>query len=684
MAKKSDGADLRTVRNIGIAAHIDAGKTTLTERILYYTGASHKIGEVHDGEAHMDTMAEEQAHGITIMAAVTQCPWRDHLIQIVDTPGHVDFTIEVERSMRVLDGAVIVLDAVRGVEPQTETVWRQASQFDLPRMIFINKMDRPGADFERAMETVKKRLGGNPIPVGVPTEDGRLLNLITKEVSTFSGTLGADVSVAQAEDALWEEWAHLHEAMLLGLADHDDEIALIVLDDEVPDENMIWKALKDLTLTGKIQPCFGGSALKNHGVQPLLDAILRILPCPLDCPPPTAETPKGTKETIEMVDDGPLAALAFKVQLWDGRRHVFARVYRGTLSPGDTIAIAGSDKKNERVARIFDVDANKKKRIEKAHAGQIVLLAGLRHVTTGDTICAPDHPVLLERIQLRDPVLGLAIEAQSSKDEEKLLEALNKFQEEDPTLKLDEDPDTGERILRGMGELHLQIAFERLKREFKLDVRAGKPSVVTKETISSIGKGRSEFHRVIDTAEETLEMKAYCRATVTPKPRGEGNSFSLEPKVLPTGTLLTEGQTKAVINGAKDAAYAGPIQGAELQDVAVSIDEVETFGSISSPQAIRVAVAEAVRNALADAGGALLQPIMDTEVVVPEEYMGGVLGDLQSRKAMIQETNTAFGISTIRCDAPLLGLLGYTTTLRSMTKGRGQFTMSFDRFDSTQ
>lgn len=684
MAQKTKGADLKNVRNIGIAAHIDAGKTTLTERILYYTGASHKIGEVHDGEAHMDTMAEEQAHGITIMAAVTQCPWRDHLIQIVDTPGHVDFTIEVERSMRVLDGAVIVLDAVRGVEPQTETVWRQANQFDLPRMIFINKMDRPGADFERAMETVAKRLGGNPIPVGIPTEDGRLLNLITREVSSFSGTLGSEVTVEQADDELWAEWSHLHEAMLMGLADQDDEIAMLVLEDEVPTEDMIWNSLKALTLTGVIQPCFGGSALKNHGVQPLLDAVLRILPCPLDCPASTAETSKGSTEAVEMVDDGPLAALAFKVQLWDGRRHVFARIYRGTLTPGDTIAIAGSDKKNERVARIFDVDANKKKRIEKAHAGQIILLAGLRHVTTGDTICAPDHQVLLERIQLRDPVLGLAIEAQSSKDEEKLIEALNKFQEEDPTLKLDEDPDTGERILRGMGELHLQIAFERLKREFKLDVRAGKPSVVTKETISAVGKGKSEFHRVIETGEDTLEMKAFCKATVKPTDRGSGNSFSLSPVVRPAGALLTDGQTQAVINGAKDAAYAGPIQGAELQDVEVTIDELETFGSLSNPQAIRVAVAEAVRNALANANGSLLQPIMDTEIVVPEEYMGGVLGDLQSRKALIQETNTEFGVSTIRCDAPLLGLLGYTTTLRSMTKGRGQFTMSFDRFDTTQ
>ena len=683
MAKSSKSTDLRKVRNIGIAAHIDAGKTTLTERILYYTGASHKIGEVHDGEAHMDYMAEEQAHGITIMAAVTQCPWREHLIQIVDTPGHVDFTIEVERSMRVLDGAVIVLDGVRGVEPQTETVWRQANQFDLPRMFFINKMDRPGADFERAMETIAARLDGTPIPVGVPTEEGGLLHLIEKKVYSFSGKLGSEVTVEDADEALWGEWEHLHEAMLMGLADHNDDIAMMVLEDEEPDQDMIWEALQQATLTGDIHPCFGGSALKNHGVQPLLDAVLRILPCPLDRPPSTGEDSKGSAEEVAMVDDGPLAALAFKVQLWEGRRHVFARIYRGTLSAGDTIAVPGSDRKNERIARIFDVDANKKSRIETARAGQIVLLAGLRYATTGDTLCDPSHPVLLARIETRAPVLGLAIEAQSSNDEEKLMEALNKFQEEDPTLKLDEDPDTGERILRGMGELHLQIAFERLKREFKLDVRAGKPSVVTKETIASSGSGVSEFHRLIETPDDTLELKASSKARVAPRERGTGNAIELAPKVLPAGTLLTDAQSKAIENGAKDAAYAGPIQGAELQDVSITIDQVEVFGSSSTPQAIRVSVAEAVRNAIANAGGSLLQPIMETEVVVPEEYMGGVLGDLQARKAMIQETVTEFGISTIRCDAPLQGLLGYTTALRSMTKGRGQFTMSFSRFDTT-
>ena len=682
MAKGKTVTDLAHVRNTGIAAHIDAGKTTLTERILFYTGASHKIGEVHDGEAHMDYLAEEQAHGITIMAAVTQCPWNDHLIQIVDTPGHVDFTIEVERSMRVLDGAVVVLDAVSGVEPQTETVWRQANKFNLPRMFFINKMDRPGADYERSMETIRKRLGGNPLPVGVPL-DGALVNLVDRTISTFSGNLGSEVTTTPCDDSTWEQVEELHETLMLGLADFNDEIAMAVLDDgELPSADEIWATIKEATLAGEIHPCFGGSALKNQGVQPLLDAVLKVLPSPLEVPPSVGHTLDGEEVEVEMTDDGSLAALAFKVQLLEGRRHVFARIYRGVLKPGDTIAIPGSDKKNERIARIFDVDANKKKRLEEARAGQIVLLAGLRWTTTGDTICTPDEPVILERIQTRAPVLGLAIEASSSKDEEKLLDALNKFQEEDPTLKLEEDPETGERILRGMGELHLQIAFERLKREFNLDVRAGKPSVVTRETILNAATADALFDRVIEQPTGALEMKAGATASVTPLGREGGTEFEVEPTVSPEGAHLSEEQLMAVNSGARDAAYAGPVQGMALQDLKITIDAIDTFGAASTPQAIRVAVAEAVRNAIHKGNGVLLQPIMKTDVVVPDEYMGGVLGDLQSRKAMIQETLSEAGVTTIKCDTPLASLLGYTTSLRSMTQGRGQFTMEFDRFDT--
>ena len=409
----------QTVRNIGIAAHIDAGKTTLTERVLYYTGSNHKIGEVHDGAAHMDYMAEEQAHGITITSAVTQCPWKDHLIQIVDTPGHVDFTIEVERAMRVLDGAIIVLDAVRGVEPQTETVWRQASRFDIPRVIFVNKMDRPGADFENAMATLAKRLKGNPIPVCVPM-DGAVVNLVDQTVTTFSGDRGSEVSVAPITDELAEATAEHRETMLLSAAEFDPSLEDVVLGGEEADPAQVWAALRKGTISGAIHPCFGGSALRNWGVQPVLDGVISVLPAPKDRPPTKAITlADDSTELVEMEDKGPLAALAFKVQLWDGRRHVFARIYRGTLSAGDKIQIAGSGRE-ERVARIFDVNAGNKKRIDTAVAGQIVLLAGLKHATTGDTLCRADHEVLLERIESRAPVLGLAIEPERSQDDPEL------------------------------------------------------------------------------------------------------------------------------------------------------------------------------------------------------------------------------------------------------------------------
>ncbi|MBC8454893.1 MAG: GTP-binding protein, partial [Deltaproteobacteria bacterium] len=393
------------VRNIGIAAHIDAGKTTLTERVLFYTGASHKIGEVHDGQAPMDYLAEEQAHGITITSAVTQCPWNDHLIQIVDTPGHVDFTIEVERAMRVLDGAVIVLDAVHGVEPQTETVWRQASHFDIPRVIFVNKMDRPGADYDRSMATIAKRLDGNPVPVCVPTDEHTVVNLVNGRVISFSGERGEVVTESELTDALREATAGYRETMLLSAAEFDPTLEDVALEGGDADPAQVWAALRKGTIAGAIQPCFSGSALRNWGVQPLLDGVIQLLPAPKDRPPTQAIHLKtDTTEVVEMTDDGPLAALAFKVQLWDGRRHVFARIYRGTLNAGDKVRIAGSDV-DERVARIFDVNAGSKRRINTAHAGQIILMAGLKYTTTGDTLCRAEHEVLLARIDSRDPVL---------------------------------------------------------------------------------------------------------------------------------------------------------------------------------------------------------------------------------------------------------------------------------------
>ncbi len=674
--------DLQFVRNIGIAAHVDAGKTTLTERILFYTGANHRIGEVHDATAHMDYLPEEKEHGITITTAVTRCPWKDHLIQVVDTPGHVDFTIEVERSMRVLDGAVIVMDGVRGVEPQTETVWRQANKVEIPRMIFINKMDKPGADFYQAMETVRERLKGNPVPVCIPLDDCSVINLVDLTRMTFSGEKGEVFTIGDIPSEYDDLVAEQRENMLMAAAEQDEELEELVLMEEEFTTEQVWAALAKGTLEGTIQPTFGGSALKNWGVQALLDGVLKLLPDPLSRPASPGKRLDGSETLVEMTDEGSLIALAFKVQMWDGRRHVFARIYRGILSEKQQIKVVGK-KKVERVARVFDIDANSKRKIAQAHAGQIVLLSGLRHVTTGDTICATDgEEILLEAIDTKEPVLGLAIEADSSKDEEKMLEAIAKICEEDPTVRFEEDEETGQRILRGMGELHLQIIFERMNREFNLQLRSGRPKVTVRESIQGVGSADETIERTILTGAKDLHLKARCAATATPNERGTGTSYTVTPTILPEGTNLNAAQMEALEEGVKDSMLGGPIAGAPLVDIQISLDTVEIFDKDSTPQALRIAAAQAVRNAIRNGGGLKMQPIMKIEVVVPQEYVGSVLGDLQSKQAMIYNQVPSMDSISLLGECPLESLLGYTTTLRSMTKGRGSFTMEFARFDS--
>ena len=681
MAKGSSSAPvpIDRIRNIGIAAHVDAGKTTLTERVLYYTGASHKIGEVHEGAAHMDWMAEEQAHGITITSAVTQCPWNGMLVQIVDTPGHVDFTIEVERSMRVLDGAIIVMDGVRGVEPQTETVWRQANRFEVPRVVFVNKMDRPGADFFRALETIKGRLREEAVPVGVPF-DGVVLHLIEEQAYEFSGDKGQDVTTRPFTPPEAEEAATARESLLLSLADYDDDLAELVLMEEPVPQDMVWAVLRRLTIDGTVRPAFGGSALRNWGVQPVLDAAVKLLPNPLERPASIGTDEEGQEQIVEMEDSGPLVALAFKVQLLEGRRHVFVRIYRGTLKPGQEICLAGREI-NERVARVFEIDANKKKRLEVARAGQIVLLAGLRHATTGDTLCDREFPLLLESIEAREPVLGLAVEPESTKDEAKMLEILAKMAEEDPTLRFGEDEETGQRILKGMGELHLQIAFERLQREFGLKLNAGKPRVMHRETIAKEAHGAGSIDRTLGGDGEGLQLKAKCKVKVMPRERDTGVNIVVAPQWAPADFTPTADQLQALQQGLQDALAGGPLEGAELQDVGVELLQVESFGPASSAQAMRIAASSAVRQALSAAGGLLLQPIMAVEVVVPDENTGGVLGDLQSRGATILGHQAEMGVTTIEAECGLTKLLGYATELRSQTRGRGQFVMEFRRFD---
>ena len=680
--KKS--ARLSHVRNIGVAAHVDAGKTTLTERILFYTGASYKIGEVHDGAAHMDYLAEEQRHGITITSAVTRAPWRDHLIQLVDTPGHVDFTIEVERAMRVQDACVLVLDAVRGVEPQTETVWRQRARFNLPALFFVNKMDRPGADFRRSLGAIRQRLRAEPVPVTVPlADDHAVVHLIDRTLIRFTGDQGERVEIQTCPADLWARCAEDREALYLAAAEWDEDLADQVLAGAEPEPDLLRAAVRRGTVAGKFFPCYGGSALRNLGVQPLLDGVVDFLPAPLDRPPAIGRRPDGRAEEVRLDDDGPLVALAFKVQLWEGRRHVFARLYRGTLRPGDPVEFVGVDGKTRResVARLFDVDAGKKTKLDRAEAGQIVLLAGLRHATTGDTLCAPGHLVGLERIEARAPVLGLAIEPAAGTDEAKLLEVLDKVTQEDPTLKVEEDPETGQRLLKGMGELHLQMVIERMEREFAVGVRSGRPAVAVRETIRRPATFDALFAPPPLPDGKHPELMARIAVAVEPLPRGAGIRMELEPKVSPEGAVLSEEQHRAIESGLGSGLESGPLQGAALQDLAVRVLEVELFGPGSTPEALAAAAGKALRRAIDAACPALMQPVMTLEAVVPEVNLGAVLGDLQSRTALITDTGSQDGYAEIRAEAPLAALLGYTTALRSLTQGRGQFSMEFLRFD---
>lgn len=677
---------LSHVRNIGVVAHVDAGKTTLTERLLYYSGASHKIGEVHDGAAHMDYLAEEQRHGITITAALTRAPWREHQLQLIDTPGHVDFTIEVERSMRVLDGCVLVLDGVRGVEPQSETVWRQRSRFNLPALVFINKMDRPGADFTRALEAVRARLHVEPAPLTLPLpERGAVIDLLDRRLLRFAGEQGEQLLAEPCPEDLWVEAAPLRETLLLAAAEFDESLADQVLAGVEPEVESIRAALRLGALSGRLCPCYGGSALRNLGVQPLLDGILDYLPAPSERPSACALRPDGTQETVPFDENGPLLALAFKVQLWEGRRHVFARLYRGTLRAGDAVEFLDAEGRlrSEHVARLFDVDAGKKIRLDEARAGDIVLLAGLRHAATGDSLCAPGAPLVLERIEARAPVLGLAIEPLHGHEEEKLLDALAKLQEEDPTLHLLDDPDTGQRVLRGMGELHLGMVVERLEREFGLGVRVGAPAVAVRETIRRAARAEVLFAppALAEVRHGTAPM-ARVAVRLEPLARGAGEVLDWEgASVLPEGAALSPEQRQGLERGLRGGLEAGPLEGAPVRDLRVAVEQVELFGGASTSEALSAAAARALREALLAADPATMHPLMSLEVVVPEGAFGAVLGDLQARQALIRATRAEAGDVTIEAEAALESLLGYATRLRGLTQGRGQFSMTFARFD---
>jgi len=669
---------LERIRNIGVIAHIDAGKTTVTERFLHHSGRIHRVGEVHDGQSQMDWMPEERARGITITAAATTLHWKKTEIHLIDTPGHVDFTIEVERSLRVLDGAVVVFCAVGGVEPQSETVWHQADKYHVPRIVLVNKMDRVGADFERVLEEIRRRLGARPVPVQLPLgaeeEFHGAIDLVRWRAVTFSAALDAPDGEGPVPAALLPEARAARARMIEALADVDDAVAEAFLAERDPEPQELERALRAACIARRAVPVLCGAALRNKGVRPLLDAIVNYLPSPLDLPPVRGVDPRTPDATLERPpsDDAPLSALAFKVVMDEGRKAVFLRLFSGVLRPGDDAwnPRLGSA---ERVARLFVVHADRRERLERAGAGSIVLASGLRRSTTGDTLCTAAAPILLERIEAQEPVISVAVEARSQQGREKLVHAMEKIVEEDPTLRVRDDPETGQTLLGGMGELHLQVALDRMRREYGVEVAAGRPQVVFRETIGAAAEGAATFERELKDA--TLFGQARCR--VRPLPRGSG---------VRTGAAIAAGTCPpalidAGVAGLDEAVQAGP-GGFAMTDLEALLTELAYRDDAQPEVGVKVAAGAAFRDALERAHPLRLEPIMSVAVVVPEEHLGPVIGELQSRGAQILDVAQGGPARTVAARAPLRRLFGYSTDLRSLTQGRGTFTMEFQAYDS--
>jgi elongation factor G len=675
------------VRNIGIVAHIDAGKTTVSERFLFYSGRIHKIGEVHEGEATMDWMPQERERGITITAAATSFTWRNFELHLIDTPGHVDFTIEVERSLRVLDGAVVVFDGVSGVEPQSETVWRQADKFRVPRLSFINKMDRAGADFAAAVAEIHDRLGAKPVPIQLPigAEErfSGVVDLVRQRALYFSG----DETEGPREDdvpaAMADEVAAARDKVIEAAADADDAIASAFLEGQPIDEAALKAALRKATIDCKIVPVLAGAALRNKGVQPLLDAVCDYLPSPLEVPPVTGTVPGSEEPTSRAPEDtAPFCALAFKVALDEGRKAVYLRIYSGVLRPGDEIQNART-RRNEKVARLFGVHANKREKLERAGAGSIVIAMGLKDAGTGDTLASPKAPIILERIDIYEPVISRAIEPKTQAEKEKLDFGLNKLADEDPTFRWNEDAETGQTIIRGMGELHLDIMVDRLRREFGVEANVGRPQVVYRETLAKPADGEARFERVVEN--ETLF--GHARVHVAPRPRRAGNELKMKiprpvqaqgaPKIPETPQAILD----AAMEGAREAMRSGP-QGYPIEDIEVTITGIEYRPDASTAAGQRAAVAEALRQAWRDAGTRLLEPIMKVEITCPETNVGDVIGDLNARRGQIEELGFRGTQRVIHAKVPLRRMFGYSTDLRSATQGRANYSMQFDTYDA--
>jgi elongation factor G len=679
-------AKIDLVRNLGVVAHIDAGKTTVSERFLFHAGKIHKVGEVHDGETEMDWMEQERERGITITAAATTFEWKKHEIHLIDTPGHVDFTIEVERSLRVLDGAVVVFCGVAGVQPQSETVWHQADKFKVPRLAFINKLDRIGASFPAVVADIRERLGANAVPIQLPigVEDGfsGVIDLVRMKALMFTGDVTDVPEVADIPGELTAVAADAHDSLIQALADLDDAIAVKYLEAQDITAAEIDAAIRKATIAVKMVPVLCGTALRNKGIHPLLDAVIAYLPSPADLPPVTGVDPRSLaagkgeeKLTRAPRNNEPFAALAFKIAMDEGRKVVFLRIFSGTLEAGAEILNVRTNRK-ERVARLFRIHANKRERLDKAIAGEIVAAAGLKDATTGDTVCDPKAPILLERIDTYEPVISQAIEADNAAAKERLDFALVKMADEDPTFRVKEDPDTGQTLISGMGELHLEIIVDRMKREYGVQARAGKPQVVYRETVLGESEGHAVFER--DLKEQAIYGEATCR--VRSRPRGSGMDFQ---RALPAGSLLPDGVVQAAMQGLRDAASSGP-DGYPLEDVEVTLLGLTLREGANGEIGSRAAAAEAFRRAVQGAHPSRLEPIMAVEVTVDDEFLGAVIGDLNQRRGQVQDVGSRGAKRLVAARVPLRNMFGYSTRLRSLTEGRATFSMLFHAYDTLQ
>ena len=670
---------LQRTRNIGIIAHIDAGKTTVTERILYYTGKSHKMGEVHDGEAVMDWMEQEQERGITITSAVTACLWRDHELHLIDTPGHVDFTIEVERSLRVLDGAIGVFCAVGGVEPQSETVWHQADKYRIPKIAFVNKMDRLGADFAGTVRQMREKLGARPVvlqlPLGIETEFAGVIDLVRMEAVHWDDrTLGVLYESSEIPSGYHDEARAGRERLLEALAEFDDGIMERYLSDLPLGPEHLLPVIRQATLALKAVPVLCGSALRNKGIQRLLDAIVDFLPSPLDVPPVVGYHPKtGDEESRKSSDSEPFAGLAFKIQMDQGRKLTYVRVYSGTVRTGSDVFNTNKGE-TEKVGRIFQMHANKRERRSEASAGEIVALVGLKRTTTGDTVCDPEYPILLERMEFFEPVISIAMEPRTRADEERTAQALEKLAEEDPTFRHHQDPDTGQTIVSGMGELHLEILVDRLLREYSVQVNVGKPQVVYRETITKAVEAEGMFDREIAGAHHYGRVELHLE----PRARGKGNVF----RDLVRDGSIGRAFMPAVEQGVMEGLESGVLAGYPVVDVEVAAIRGSFREQSASELAFKVAASTALQEGLRQGEPQLLEPIMAVEVIVPEEFTGEVINDLNMRKGKIEGIFTKRAVKIVRATVPLSHMFGYSTALRSASQGRATFTMQFSHYDS--